>query len=244
MSQPRHCYSSLNTTIHHRAQKRFAADKVFSPRQPADGVFPPQSPGVLASAVSGSCERRDDHAAAGQAGAGESPAGSLSLAGCLADAVARSAGAAGPSLRCACECPPGRPGTMRRRGCASGDRPRSGPVASIRVHWPFRISSGRGVAGPGSELTGLRGPGCGARTDCRREQAHWVTYRRAPLAVPAMLPVITTVTYGGKTRQVAWAEETAQLKDCGDARPADGPAAPRAQRRALAIGPPQRLPAR
>ena len=52
----------------------------------------------------------------------------------------------------------------------------------------------------------------------RDQQVHWVTYRRAPLAVPAMLPVITPVTNGGKTRQVAWAEETAQLKDYGDAR--------------------------
>ena len=33
-------------------------------------------------------------------------------------------------------------------------------------------------------------------------------YRRAPLAVPAMLPVITTVSYAGRARQIAWAEET------------------------------------
>src|SRR5271165_4997186 len=53
---------------------------------------------------------------------------------------------------------------------------------------------------------------------CREQRVHWVTYRRAPLAVPAMLPVITTVTAGGKTRTVAWAEEKAQLKDYGEAR--------------------------
>ena len=47
---------------------------------------------------------------------------------------------------------------------------------------------------------------------------HWVTYRRAPLAVPAALPVITAVTYGGRTRDITWAEETVQLKDYGDAR--------------------------
>src|ERR1039457_1046255 len=45
-----------------------------------------------------------------------------------------------------------------------------------------------------------------------------VTYRRAPLAVPAMLPVITTVTHGGRTREICWAEETVQIKDYGDAR--------------------------
>ena len=47
---------------------------------------------------------------------------------------------------------------------------------------------------------------------------HWVTYRRAPLAVPARLPVITTITHGGKARQIAWAEETVQIKDYGPAR--------------------------
>ena len=53
---------------------------------------------------------------------------------------------------------------------------------------------------------------------CRDQKVHWVTYRRAPLAVPAVLPAITTVTAGGKTRAIAWAEETVQLKDYGQAR--------------------------
>jgi hypothetical protein len=55
-------------------------------------------------------------------------------------------------------------------------------------------------------------------THCRQENADWVTYRRAPLAVPARLPVLTTVTAGGKNREIAWAEETVQIKDYGDAR--------------------------
>ena len=33
-----------------------------------------------------------------------------------------------------------------------------------------------------------------------------------------MLPVITAITYGGRTRQITWAEETVQLKDYGEAR--------------------------
>jgi hypothetical protein len=53
---------------------------------------------------------------------------------------------------------------------------------------------------------------------CREQGVHWVTYRRAPLAVPAMLPVITTITTGGRARQIAWAEERVQLKDYGQAR--------------------------
>ena len=43
----------------------------------------------------------------------------------------------------------------------------------------------------------------------------------APLAVPVMLPVITGITYGGRTRQIAWAEETVQVKDYG--RPGRSP---------------------
>ncbi len=53
---------------------------------------------------------------------------------------------------------------------------------------------------------------------CRDEGVHWVTYRRAPLAVPRGLPVLSVITVNGKTRQVAWAEETVHLKDYGDAR--------------------------
>jgi hypothetical protein len=33
-----------------------------------------------------------------------------------------------------------------------------------------------------------------------------------------MLPVISTVSYAGRARQIAWAEETVQLKDYGEAR--------------------------
>jgi hypothetical protein len=44
-------------------------------------------------------------------------------------------------------------------------------------------------------------------TRCRKQDVHWVTYRRAPLAVPAMLPVITIAAIGGRQRTIAWAEE-------------------------------------
>jgi len=53
---------------------------------------------------------------------------------------------------------------------------------------------------------------------CRENNVHWVTYRRAPLAVPRRLPVLTTVTVNGKTRTIAWTDETVQLKDYGEAR--------------------------
>jgi hypothetical protein len=53
---------------------------------------------------------------------------------------------------------------------------------------------------------------------CREQGVHWVTYRRAPLSVPAMLPVLTTITVNGTTRRVAWTEETVELTDYGQAR--------------------------
>jgi hypothetical protein len=37
---------------------------------------------------------------------------------------------------------------------------------------------------------------------CRDQGVHWVTYRRAPLEVPAMLPVITAITAGGRRREI------------------------------------------
>ena len=53
---------------------------------------------------------------------------------------------------------------------------------------------------------------------CRDNGVHWVTYRRAPLAIPGMLPVLTVITVNGRTRTIAWADETVQLKDYGEAR--------------------------
>ena len=55
-------------------------------------------------------------------------------------------------------------------------------------------------------------------THCREQQVHWITYRRAPLAVPQMLLVISTITVNGKPRTIAWTDEKTQLKDYGEAR--------------------------
>ena len=97
----------------------------------------------------------------------------------------------------------------------------SGEPSGLSVTLPLALAELKKAAGPGTTImVGFDRGGAYAQVfaHCRKEQVHWVTYRRAPLAVPGMLPVITTVTYGGKTRQVAWAEETVQLKDYGDAR--------------------------
>jgi len=53
---------------------------------------------------------------------------------------------------------------------------------------------------------------------CQENNVHWVTYRRAPLAVPAMLPVLSVITVNGKARAVAWTDEEVRVKDYGQAR--------------------------
>jgi hypothetical protein len=55
-------------------------------------------------------------------------------------------------------------------------------------------------------------------THCREQGVHWVSYRRAPLAAPAMLPVLTVITVNGAARRIAWCEETVQIKEYGQAR--------------------------
>ena len=97
----------------------------------------------------------------------------------------------------------------------------SGEPSGLSTTLPKALAELKKAAGPGAEIMlGFDRGGAYAQvfTHCRGQQVHWVTYRRAPLAVPAALPVITAVTYGGRTRQIAWAEETVQLKDYGEAR--------------------------
>ena len=97
----------------------------------------------------------------------------------------------------------------------------SGEPSGLSTTLPKALAELKKAAGPGAEIMlGFdRGGACAqVFTHCRDQQVHWVTYRRAPFAVPAALPVITAVTYGGRTRDITWAEETVQLKDHGDAR--------------------------
>jgi hypothetical protein len=97
----------------------------------------------------------------------------------------------------------------------------SGEPSGLSTTLPKALAELKKAAGPGAKIMlGFDRGGAYAQvfTHCRDQQVHWVTYRRAPLAVPAALPVITAVTYGGRTRQIAWAEETVQLRDYGDAR--------------------------
>ena len=97
----------------------------------------------------------------------------------------------------------------------------TGEPSGLTVTLPKALAELKKAAGPGAKIMlGFDRGGAFAQVfrHCRDQDAHWVTYRRAPLAVPAMLPVISTVSYAGRARQIAWAEETVQIKDYGEAR--------------------------
>ena len=97
----------------------------------------------------------------------------------------------------------------------------TGEPSGLSLTLPKALAELKRAAGPGARIMlGFDRGGAYPQvfTHCRAQDVHWVTYRRAPLAVPVMLPVITAITYGGRTRQIAWAEETADIKDYGQAR--------------------------
>ncbi len=97
----------------------------------------------------------------------------------------------------------------------------TGEPSGLTVTLPLALAELKKAAPDGAKImlgSGRSGAYAQVFKHCREQQVHWVTYRRAPLAVPAGLPVLTTITVNGKARQVAWAEETAGLKDYGRAR--------------------------
>jgi len=53
-------------------------------------------------------------------------------------------------------------------------------------------------------------------TQIRAQDADWITYRRAPLAATAQLPVLTTITRSGASVPVAVADELVTLDGYGD----------------------------
>ncbi|MGH3226787.1 MAG: putative transposase, partial [Streptosporangiaceae bacterium] len=97
----------------------------------------------------------------------------------------------------------------------------TGEPSGLATTLPLALAELRKAVPPGTPvMLGFDRGGAYAQVfrHCRDQGVHWVTYRRAPLAVPARLPVLATITIGGKRRQVARAEETVQIKDYGDAR--------------------------
>ena len=97
----------------------------------------------------------------------------------------------------------------------------TGEPSGLTVTLPKALAELKKAAPPGAAIMlGFDRGGAYAQVfrHCREQDVHWVSYRRAPLAVPAMLPVITTITIAGRRREIAWAEETVDIKDYGQAR--------------------------
>ena len=97
----------------------------------------------------------------------------------------------------------------------------TGEPSGLAVTLPRALAELKKAAPPGTAImVGFDRGGAYAQVfrHCREQDVHWVSYRRAPLAVPSGLPVITTITVGGRRREIAWAEETVQLKNYGEAR--------------------------
>ena len=108
----------------------------------------------------------------------------------------------------------------------------SGEPSGLSVTLPKALAELKKAAGPGAAImVGFDRGGAYPQVfaHCRDQGVHWVTYRRAPLAVPAGLPVITTVTYAGRTRQLAWAEEKCSSRTT--ARPGRSPCSSTARSR-------------
>ena len=79
----------------------------------------------------------------------------------------------------------------------------TGEPSGLSVTLPKALAELKKAAGPGAKIMlGFDRGGAYPQVfaHCREQHVHWVTYRRAPLAVPAMLPVITAVTIGGRQR--------------------------------------------
>ncbi len=97
----------------------------------------------------------------------------------------------------------------------------TGEPSGLTVTLPLALAELKRAAPSGARIMlGFDRGGAYAQVfrHCREQDVHWVTYRRAPLAVPAGLPILSVITAGGRSREVAWAEETVQLKDYGPAR--------------------------
>ena len=97
----------------------------------------------------------------------------------------------------------------------------TGEPSGLAVTLPGALAELKKAAPPGARImAGFDRGGAYAQVfrHCREQDADWVTYRRAPLAVPAGLPVLSVISVNGRNREVAWAEETVQIKDYGGAR--------------------------
>ncbi len=97
----------------------------------------------------------------------------------------------------------------------------TGEPSGLTVTLPLALAELKKAAPPGAKIMlGFDRGGSYAQVfrHCREQDVRWATYRRAPLAVPRVLPVLSVISVNGREREVAWAEETVELKDYGQAR--------------------------
>ena len=97
----------------------------------------------------------------------------------------------------------------------------TGEPSGLAVTLPLALAELKKAAPAGARIMlGFDRGGAYAQVfaHCREQNVDWVSYRRAPLAVPAGLPVITTISVNGRKREVAWAGEMVTIKDYGQAR--------------------------
>jgi len=97
----------------------------------------------------------------------------------------------------------------------------SGEPTGLASNLPGVLAQLRAVLGPQAPiLLGFDRGGSypSAFTTCREAGAHWVSYRRAPLAASTATPVQATITRSGAQQVVLLADETVQIKGYGPAR--------------------------
>lgn len=103
----------------------------------------------------------------------------------------------------------------------------SGEPSSLAKSLPAALKQLRQILGPDAPiLLGFDRGGAfpEAFKACRKAGAHWVAYRRAPLAVPTGLPIVATITRPGPkpgtttSTTVVYAEETVTINTYGQAR--------------------------
>ena len=97
----------------------------------------------------------------------------------------------------------------------------SGEPTGLASNLPGVLKQLRQVLGPDAPiLLGFDRGGSypSAFTTCRGAGAHWVSYRRAPLAATTATPVQASISRGGVQVQVMLADENVQIKDYGPAR--------------------------
>jgi transposase len=98
----------------------------------------------------------------------------------------------------------------------------SGEPSSLTKSLPATLDQLRDILGPDAPiLLGFDRGGAypAAFRACRKRGAHWITYRRAPLAAPTGLPIHVTITHPRrKPVTVAYAEETVSINKYGPAR--------------------------